>query len=104
MLQLRRELQGTSSQDEFARWAKVRRTLDKKIVELERLSIAHSLSNFLTLLTGDRCNDCDVPFLLRLPRLHHSLGPHDGSEDVPAAVVLEAPDVLDSRELGSGRG
>jgi hypothetical protein len=38
VLQLRKELAGTSSQDEFAKWAKVRRTLDKKVAELEAIS------------------------------------------------------------------
>ncbi|KAI5809415.1 CHD5-like protein-domain-containing protein [Pyronema omphalodes] len=38
VLQLRKELAGTSSQDEFAKWAKVRRTLDKKVAELETIN------------------------------------------------------------------
>jgi len=38
VLRLKTELAETSSQDEFARWAKVRRTLDRKVVELESLS------------------------------------------------------------------
>lgn len=38
VLELRRELSVTSSQDQFAKWAKVRRTLDKKVLELESLS------------------------------------------------------------------
>ncbi|KAI5784702.1 CHD5-like protein-domain-containing protein [Geopyxis carbonaria] len=37
VLELRKTLVGTSSQDEFAKWAKVRRTLDKKQAELEKL-------------------------------------------------------------------
>ncbi|KAK4049567.1 GET complex subunit get1 [Microbotryomycetes sp. JL201] len=35
ILQLRAELAGTSSQDEFSKWAKIRRKLDKAVAELE---------------------------------------------------------------------
>lgn len=38
VVKLRAELRGTSSQDEFAKWAKTRRVLDKKVVDLEKLS------------------------------------------------------------------
>ncbi|KAA8903160.1 WRB/Get1 family [Sphaerosporella brunnea] len=38
VLRLKKELAGTSSQDEFARWAKVRRSLDRKVAELEKLN------------------------------------------------------------------
>ena len=50
-LEAKLELDRTSSQDEFAKWAKLRRKLDKLVVELEkssarcygrRLSIVHS--------------------------------------------------------------
>lgn len=34
----RAQLRATSSQDEFAKWAKLRRTLDKKVADLEKLS------------------------------------------------------------------
>lgn len=37
-LQVRRDLNATSSQDEFARWAKLRRQHDKMLEELEKLS------------------------------------------------------------------
>lgn len=36
----RAQLRATSSQDEFAKWAKLRRMLDKKVVDLEKLSVA----------------------------------------------------------------
>ncbi|KAM0786689.1 hypothetical protein ACM66B_002134 [Microbotryomycetes sp. NB124-2] len=35
ILQLRADLAGTSSQDEFSKWAKIRRKLDKAVAELE---------------------------------------------------------------------
>ncbi|KAG0136740.1 CHD5-like protein-domain-containing protein [Tuber indicum] len=38
VVKLRTELRGTSSQDEFAKWAKIRRTLDRKIADLEKLT------------------------------------------------------------------
>ncbi|PWW75263.1 hypothetical protein C7212DRAFT_322688 [Tuber magnatum] len=38
VVMLRAELRGTSSQDEFAKWARVRRSLDKKVADLEKLT------------------------------------------------------------------
>lgn len=35
---LRAQLRATSSQDEFAKWAKLSRVLEKKVAELETLS------------------------------------------------------------------
>lgn len=43
ILSLRAELKATSSQDEFAKWAKIRRNLDKKVAQLEDLSASPSL-------------------------------------------------------------
>ena len=37
---LRKELTSTSSQDEFAKWAKLRRQYDKTLAELEKISTA----------------------------------------------------------------
>jgi hypothetical protein len=34
----RRELANTSAQDEFSKWARIRRKVDKQVVELEALS------------------------------------------------------------------
>ncbi|KAG0637986.1 CHD5-like protein-domain-containing protein [Tuber brumale] len=38
VVKLRAELRGTSSQDEFAKWAKTRRALDRKVADLENLT------------------------------------------------------------------
>ncbi|KAK6333950.1 GET complex subunit get1 [Orbilia blumenaviensis] len=38
VLKIRKEMATTSSQDEFAKWAKLRREHDKKVAELEKLS------------------------------------------------------------------
>ncbi|KAL0638472.1 GET complex subunit get1 [Maublancomyces gigas] len=38
----RTQLRATSSQDEFAKWAKLRRTLDKKVADLEQLTASIS--------------------------------------------------------------
>ncbi|KAJ6264281.1 hypothetical protein Dda_0426 [Drechslerella dactyloides] len=38
VLRIRKEMSNTSSQDEFAKWAKLRRQHDKKVAELEKLS------------------------------------------------------------------
>ena len=42
VLQTKADLQATSSQDQFARWAKLRRKLDKEVAELETLSMLAS--------------------------------------------------------------
>ncbi|KAK6533829.1 GET complex subunit get1 [Arthrobotrys megalospora] len=38
ILKIRKEMATTSSQDEFAKWAKLRREHDKRVAELEKLS------------------------------------------------------------------
>ncbi|KAI8994461.1 WRB/Get1 family [Pilobolus umbonatus] len=43
-LKLKAELTATSSQDEFARWAKLRRKLDKSVSEMEKLNADISYS------------------------------------------------------------
>lgn len=50
----RAQLRATSSQDEFAKWAKLRRMLDKKIADLEKLSMAPS--GFSIYLRGSLAN------------------------------------------------
>lgn len=44
---MRRDLQATSSQDEFARWAKLRRQHDKMLEQLEKMSACPSLLNLV---------------------------------------------------------
>ena len=45
VLQLKREMNNTSSQDEFAKWAKLRRRHDKSLEEFEAASTcSHSFS------------------------------------------------------------
>jgi tail-anchored protein insertion receptor len=41
-LKVRRELNATSSQDEFAKWAKLRRQHDKLLEQLEKMSAYHT--------------------------------------------------------------
>ncbi|KPM45752.1 hypothetical protein AK830_g743 [Neonectria ditissima] len=55
-LKVRRELTGTSSQDEFAKWAKLRRQHDKLLEQLEtkKKSTEAARSQFDTYLTGAR--------------------------------------------------
>ena len=38
LLTTKKELMQTSAQDQFAKWAKLRRSVDKGLVELEKLS------------------------------------------------------------------
>jgi hypothetical protein len=38
VLQDKAELAGTSSQDEFAKWARLRRKVDKSLADLEKIS------------------------------------------------------------------
>lgn len=42
LLTTKKELMQTSAQDQFAKWAKLRRSVDKGIAELEKLSESHS--------------------------------------------------------------
>ena len=42
LLATKKELMQTSAQDQFAKWAKLRRSVDKGLAELEKLSESHS--------------------------------------------------------------
>ncbi|CAN8103764.1 unnamed protein product [Discula destructiva] len=55
-LEVRRDLAGTSSQDEFAKWAKLRRQHDKMLEELEKMksSIDTTRASFDKTVTGIR--------------------------------------------------
>jgi ABC-type phosphate transport system auxiliary subunit len=51
-LKLRKELNATSSQDEFAKWAKLRRQHDKVLEQLEKTSkFSQSVIKFIFLTT-----------------------------------------------------
>lgn len=52
MLQTKADLQATSSQDQFAKWAKLRRKLDKEVADLEALSMSLCRSVKLSAETG----------------------------------------------------
>jgi ferric-dicitrate binding protein FerR (iron transport regulator) len=43
VVRLKREMNATSSQDEFAKWAKLRRQHDKALAQYEETSTFHSL-------------------------------------------------------------
>ncbi|KAI0194851.1 CHD5-like protein-domain-containing protein [Xylaria flabelliformis] len=43
-LAIRRDLNATSSQDQFAKWAKLRRSHDKQLEQLEKLKASHDAS------------------------------------------------------------
>ncbi|WYZ36754.1 hypothetical protein EsH8_II_000260 [Colletotrichum jinshuiense] len=62
-LKTRKELNATSSQDEFAKWAKLRRTHDKQLEQLEKSKQNQeaSRSKFDTYLTGFRWIFTKVP-------------------------------------------
>jgi hypothetical protein len=42
VLRTKKELQQTSAQDQFAKWAKLRRSVDKGLADLEKLSASRS--------------------------------------------------------------
>lgn len=46
-LNVRRDLNATSSQDEFAKWAKLRRQHDRMLEELEKKSMFHTHFTFM---------------------------------------------------------
>lgn len=55
VLQDKAELASTSSQDEFAKWARLRRKVDKSLADLERISTSASWG-----LAGHRWNDVEM--------------------------------------------
>ena len=68
----KKELLQTSAQDQFARWAKLRRSVDKGLADLEKLSeyLIASLARRITLLWADvrASSHHDV-----LPSVNHAL-------------------------------
>lgn len=48
ILATKAELSATSSQDQFAKWAKLKRKIDKELAELEKLSESRCLGTSLT--------------------------------------------------------
>ena len=44
VLRLKRELNGVSAQDNFAKWAKLQRQYDKAVAEFEKIG-THSIDN-----------------------------------------------------------
>ena len=50
IIQDKAELRATSSQDEFAKWARLRRKIDKAVTDLETLSLFSHFSLFHRLM------------------------------------------------------
>lgn len=69
----RAQLRATSSQDEFAKWAKLRRMLDKKIADLEKLSMASTSA-----YEGRSLTEQPLRYLLRVCSLIRKRGLYDG--------------------------
>lgn len=57
VLNTKAELMKTSAQDQFAKWAKLRRSVDKGLAELEQLSVSRCP---LPCVTTDAISDSDV--------------------------------------------
>ena len=45
LLSIKSELHATSAQDQSAEWAKLRRSVDKELAELEKLSVSTTLAH-----------------------------------------------------------
>jgi hypothetical protein len=48
LLSKKAELLQTSAQDQFAKWAKLRRSVDKGLADLEKLSCVYAVVSFLS--------------------------------------------------------
>jgi hypothetical protein len=96
-------MNNTSSQDEFAKWAKLRRRHDKSMEEYETMStfppsfllflFLLSLQLVIELLTGLFTTHRQIPLipknLLRLDRQDRPLAKHKRPQAVPAVLVLQ---------------
>lgn len=79
-LKIRRDLNATSSQDEFARWAKLRRQHDKLMEQLEKMSALSCRGAPLPVWFAPMVLHADKP-----PQRHHRMPPRPNST-VPWAL------------------
>lgn len=82
-------MNNTSSQDEFAKWAKARRRHDKTLEEYEALSAFTFHLRTSRQLTIYRQGPHISKILLRLDRQDRPLAQHKRTEDLPSVLVLE---------------
>ena len=73
-LKIRRDLNATSSQDEFAKWAKLRRQHDKLMEQLEKMSALPCRKASLRVRFVPVASHADSP-----PQRHHRMPPRPSS-------------------------
>ena len=111
VVRLKREMNSTSSQDEFAKWAKLRRQHDKVMADYEQKSTW--FSDVSTTFVSDQHNLCDanpddnystIPPILQdlLRQRHHSLtvGRNERDSSHPTILVFENTAFLVTERLG----
>ena len=112
MIRLKREMNATSSQDEFAKWAKLRRSHDKVVAQYdekskqsrnhERVSTVRISKNGL-IKTPSRSKQSPVLQIDLRPHSHCSaLDRHQWPSFLPTVLVLETTALLDPKGLGAG--
>lgn len=90
----------TSAQDQFAKWAKLRRSVDKGLADLEKLSTLHSTAvSIYRLLTLCRLRNLYGQVRLRAEIQHAVVAPHHRAAVCRRLVVPQAGRVLSSPGL-----
>jgi hypothetical protein len=97
-------MNATSSQDEFAKWAKLRRQHDKVLEQLEKSStvpqIVYVFKDY-TLTRHCRILNRLHESYLRQRDIYITMAGHKWSTDVSTILVFEASYVLDPEGLGT---
>lgn len=98
VLQDKAELGKTSSQDEFSKWAKLKRKVDKGLADLEKTSACTWMN---VVGADDRQLALLGPIVVRAPLLDAHLGGHDRRVLLPRVVVPPRARVLGPGRLGA---
>lgn len=104
MIQLKRELNAVSPQQDFANWAKLDRKYNKAEAEFKKLG-AHPIypprQIYMSANLSSRRISQNPPSDLRFDRLHPPLARHPRPALRATILVLEIAHVLDARGLGA---
>lgn len=112
MIRLKREMNATSSQDEFAKWAKLRRSHDKVLAQYDEKSKRSRNHERVYAVRVRKTGLIKTPFRSKQPQVlqidlrPHShcsaLDRHQWPSFLPTVLVLETTSLLDPKGLGAG--
>lgn len=104
VVRLKREMGTVSAQDEFARWAKLRRQHDKAVADYDKACMCSVSSSLLELPLTCLIRSWRTPVFPQLLRRHRNGYPlhcHATASLPPAILLLTYTDVLAAGRMGT---